>query len=138
MPSLLDTNKNTSNMTIPLECHLTLYNTVDCIVDHLLFEDLLIVGHSDEKAKAMKHGDKGLDVDGLKEFDPGVYTHDGIHVDGIMEHGPSPIHYELLPLAPVMSNHVISAFQQGHQAFPLVNSFSTALELCTVHSHFVK
>jgi hypothetical protein len=29
MPSLLDT-KNQSNMRIPSECHLTLYDTVDC------------------------------------------------------------------------------------------------------------
>jgi hypothetical protein len=34
MPSLIDT-KNPSKMRIPLECHLTLYDTVDCIVDHL-------------------------------------------------------------------------------------------------------
>jgi hypothetical protein len=34
MPSLLDTN-NTSNMRIPSECHLTLSDTVDCIVDPL-------------------------------------------------------------------------------------------------------
>jgi hypothetical protein len=61
------------------------------------------------------HGDEGIGVDGLKEFDPGPSTHEGIHVDGIMEHGPSHIHYELIPLLPVMSNHVISAFQQGHQ-----------------------
>jgi hypothetical protein len=30
-PSLLDT-KNQSNMTIPSECHLTLHETVDCVV----------------------------------------------------------------------------------------------------------
>jgi hypothetical protein len=119
MPSLLDT-KNPSNMRIPLECHLTLYDTVDCIVDSLPLEDLPIVGYSRNKAKAMMHGDEGIGVDGLKELDPGPYTHDGIHIDDdIMEHGPSPIHYELVPLLPVMSNHVISAFQQGHQAIPL-------------------
>jgi hypothetical protein len=119
MPSLLDT-KNSSNMRIPLECHLTLYDTVDCIVDPLSLDDLLIIGHSDEKAKAMMHGDEGIGVDGLKELDPGPYTHDGIHVDDIMEHGPSPIHYELVSLPPVMSYHIISAFHQGHQAIPLV------------------
>jgi hypothetical protein len=37
-----------------------------------------------------------------------------------MEDGPSPIHYELVPSLPVMSNYIISAFQQGHQAFLLV------------------
>jgi hypothetical protein len=48
-PSLLDT-KNQSNMTIPSECHLTLYETVDCVVDDpLLLKDLLIVGESDKK-----------------------------------------------------------------------------------------
>jgi hypothetical protein len=52
------------------------------------------------------HGDEGIGVDGLKEVDPGPYTHDGIHIDDITEHGPSPIHYELLPLLPVTSNHV--------------------------------
>jgi hypothetical protein len=44
MPSLLDTN-NLSNMRIPSECHLTLSDTVDCIVDPLLLGDLPIVRH---------------------------------------------------------------------------------------------
>jgi hypothetical protein len=84
-PSLLDA-KNPSNMRIPLECHhLTLYDTMDCIFNHMSLEDLLIlIGHSDEKAKAMMHGDEGIGVDGLKELDPVCYTHDGIHVDDIM------------------------------------------------------
>jgi hypothetical protein len=43
------------------------------------------------------NGDEGIGVDGLKELDPGPCTHDGIHIDDIMEHGPSPIHYELVP-----------------------------------------
>jgi hypothetical protein len=111
MPSLLDTD-NPSNMRIPSECHLTLSDTVDCIVDPLPLEDLRIVGHSDKKGKGL--GDEGIGVDGLKELDPGPYTHDGIQIDDIMEHGPSPIHYELVPSPPVMSNHIISAFQQGH------------------------
>ncbi len=41
--------------------HLTLYDTVDYIVDPLPLEDLPIVGHSDEKAKAMMHGDEGIE-----------------------------------------------------------------------------
>ncbi len=73
----------------------------------------------DKNTKVMMHRDEGIGVDGLKKLDPGPYTHDGIHVDGIMEHGPSHIHYELVPPLPVTSNHIISAFQQGHQAFPL-------------------
>jgi hypothetical protein len=125
MPSLLDT-KNQSNMRIPSECHLTLYDTVDCIVDPLPLEELLIVGQFDKKAKAMMQGDEGIGVDGLKELHPGPYTHDGIHVDDITEHGPSPIHNELVPLPPVMSNHIISDFQQGHQAFPLVKLQTTS------------
>jgi hypothetical protein len=44
---------------------------------------------------------------------PGPYTHDGIYIDVIMEHGPSPIHFELVPLPTVASNHVNSAFLQG-------------------------
>jgi hypothetical protein len=46
-------------MMIPLECHLTLYETVDCIVDPLPLspKDLPIAGQSDKKAKAMMHGD---------------------------------------------------------------------------------
>jgi hypothetical protein len=43
MPSLLDT-KNQSNMAILSECHLTLYETVDCVVDPLPLKDLPIVG----------------------------------------------------------------------------------------------
>jgi hypothetical protein len=75
----------------------------------------------------MMQGDVGTGVDGLKELDPGPasYAYDFIHVDDIMEHGPSPIHYELVPLLPVTSNHIISAFQQGHQAFPLVKVKTT-------------
>jgi hypothetical protein len=81
---------------------------------------LLIVGHFDKTAKVMMHGDEGIGVDGLKELDPDPSTH-----DGIMEHGPSHIHYELVPLLPVTSNHIISAYQQGHQAFPLVKVKTT-------------
>jgi hypothetical protein len=61
------------------------------------------------------HGDEGIGVDRLKELDHDPSTH-----DGTMEHCPSHIHYELVPPLPVASNHIISAFQQGHQAFPLV------------------
>jgi hypothetical protein len=75
------------------ECHLTLYDTVSCIVNPLPLEDLLIVGHFNKNAKAMMHGDDAIGVDGLKELNPGPYTHVGIHVDNIMEHGPSHIHY---------------------------------------------
>jgi hypothetical protein len=54
-------------MMIPSECHLTLYDTVDCIVNPLHLMDLLIVGQSDKKARAiMMHRDEGIGVDGLK------------------------------------------------------------------------
>jgi hypothetical protein len=107
-------------MRIPSECHLTLYDTVDCILGALPREDLLIVGHSDKKAKVIMHDDEDFGVDGLKELDLDPYTHDGIHIDDIMEHGPSPIHCELVPSLPVTSNLVISIFQQGYQAIPVV------------------
>jgi hypothetical protein len=42
-----------------------------------------------------------------------------------MEYGPSHIPYKFVPLPPVASNHVISAFQQWHQAFPLVKVKTT-------------
>jgi hypothetical protein len=67
MPSQLDT-KNQSNMMIPSECHLTLYQTVDCIVDPLPLKDLPIVGHFDKTAKVKMHGDEGIGVDGLMEI----------------------------------------------------------------------
>jgi hypothetical protein len=95
-PCPLDT-KNQSNMMIPLECHLTLYDTVDCIVNPLPLMDFPIVGQSDKRAKAMMHGDEGIGVDGLKEFDPGPSTHDGIHVGDIIKQAQSHIHYELVP-----------------------------------------
>jgi hypothetical protein len=41
--SLLDT-KNQSNMMIPSECHLTLYQIVGCIVNPLPLKDFPIVG----------------------------------------------------------------------------------------------
>jgi hypothetical protein len=105
----------------PLECHMTLYDTVGCIVNPLPLEDLQMVGHSDKTTKLMMHGDEGITVDGLKELDPDPSsTH-----DGIMEYSPSHIHYELVPPPPVVSNHVITAFQWGHQAFPLVKVKTT-------------
>jgi hypothetical protein len=55
----------------------------------------------------MMHCDEGIGVDGLTELDPDPSTH-----DGIMEYGPSHIPYKFVPLPPVASNHVISAFQQ--------------------------
>ncbi len=91
----------------------------------LPLEDLPIVGHSDKNTKVMMHADEGIGVDGLKELDPSPSMHDGIHIDGIIEHGPSHIHYELVPPLPVTSNHIISAFQWGHQAFPLVKVKTT-------------
>jgi hypothetical protein len=109
----------------PLECHMIFYDTVGCIVNPLPLEDLPIVGHSDKNTKVMMHGDEDIGVDGLKEIDPGPSTDHNIHIDGIMEHGPSDIHYDLVPLLPVASNHVISAFQCGHQAFPLVKAKMT-------------
>jgi hypothetical protein len=110
MPSLLDT-KNQSNMTIPSKCHLTWYDTVDCIVEPLPLPDLPIVGQSDKQAKAMMHGDEGICADGLKELDPDPSSHDSFLDGDIMEHAQSNIHYELVPLLRIASNHVISAFQ---------------------------
>jgi hypothetical protein len=63
-----------------------------------------------KKGNAMMHGDEGIGMDGLQELDPGPSKHDGIHIDDIMEQAWSHIHYELVPLPPVMSNHIISAF----------------------------
>jgi hypothetical protein len=40
-------------MSIPLECHLTLYDTVNCIVNPLALEDLPTVGQFNKEAKAM-------------------------------------------------------------------------------------
>jgi hypothetical protein len=87
-----------------------LYETVDCIVNPLPLKDLLIVGQSDKKGKAMMHGDEGIGVDGLRELDPGPSKHEGICVGDIVEQARSHIHNELVPLLPVTSNHVISAF----------------------------
>jgi hypothetical protein len=105
---------------------MTLYDTEGSIVNPLPLEHLAIVGHSEKSAKVrMMHGDEGIGVDGPKELNHGPSTHNGIHIDGIMEHVPSHIHYELAPVPPVMSNHVISAFQHKHQAFPLVKFKTT-------------
>jgi hypothetical protein len=67
-------------MLIPSECHMTLYETVDCVVNPLPLKDLPIVGQSDKKAEAIMHGDEGIaGEDGLKELDPHPSEHDGIH-----------------------------------------------------------
>jgi hypothetical protein len=51
--------------------------------------------------------------------------------------GSIPLHYELVPLQPFVSKNVISAFQQGHQTFPLVklkitngNTYSHTYHIC--------
>jgi hypothetical protein len=44
----------------------------------------------------MMHGDEGIGVDGLKEHEPGPYTHENFLVYDIMEHDPSPIHMSQL------------------------------------------
>jgi hypothetical protein len=62
----------------------------------LPLKDLLIIGHFNKTTKVLMHGDEGIGVDGIKELDPDPSTH-----DGIMEHGPNHIHYELVPLPPV-------------------------------------
>jgi hypothetical protein len=36
-------------MVIPSECHLTLYETVDCNVDPLPLKDLLNIGQSEKR-----------------------------------------------------------------------------------------
>jgi hypothetical protein len=66
------------------------------------------------------HGDVGIGVDELKELDPDPSKHDGIHVGNIMKQAQSHIHYAFVTPLPVMSNHIISSFQQGRQAFPFV------------------
>jgi hypothetical protein len=109
MPCLLDP-KNQSNVTIPSECHLHLYDTVDYIADPLSLLDLLIVGWPDKRAETMIRGDEGIGVDGLKKCDPSPSAHYGIHIDDTMEQAQSHIHYELVYPLPVTSNHVISAF----------------------------
>jgi hypothetical protein len=58
-------NLEPPNMRIPSESHLTLYNTVDCIVNPLPLEDLLIVGHSDKKTKAWEEEATGGQVNWL-------------------------------------------------------------------------
>jgi hypothetical protein len=68
----------------PSEFHLTLYDTVGCIVNLLPLESLLMVGHSNKNAKAMMHGDEGIGVNGLKDVNPGLSTHDGILIGDIM------------------------------------------------------
>jgi hypothetical protein len=55
-------------MMILSECHLTLYDTVDCVADPF-----------DKQAKPMMHGDEVIGVDELKELDPGPSSHDRQH-----------------------------------------------------------
>ncbi len=110
MPCLLDT-KFQPDMMIPSECCLTLYDTGDCHANPLPLLDLLIVRQSDKQAKAMMHGDEDICVDGLKELDPGVSSHDSIYDGDNIKQAQHHIHYELVPLLPVASNHIISAFQ---------------------------
>jgi hypothetical protein len=69
-----------------------LYGTDICIVNPLPIEDVPIDRPSNHNSQAMMHGDVGTGVDGLKELNPGPYTHDGIHIDDTMELGPSPMH----------------------------------------------
>jgi hypothetical protein len=133
IPSLLDTN-NPSNMRIPSECHLTLSDTVDCIANPLLLKDFsqLLDTLTKSKAKAMMHGDEGIGVDGLKELDPGPYIHDSIHIDDIMEHGSSPIQYELVPSPPGTSNTSFLLSNKDIRPFLLSNSRQTMATLTAI------
>jgi hypothetical protein len=71
----------------------------------------------------MRHDEEDTGVNGLKKLNPGSSNHDGIHINVDQVMGQIP--YELVTLLPVMSNHVISAFQRGYQAFPLVKVKTT-------------
>jgi hypothetical protein len=65
-------NLELPNMRIPSESHLTVYNTVDCIVNPLPLEDLLIVGHSDKKAKAWEEEALGAQVNCIRDSISGI------------------------------------------------------------------
>jgi hypothetical protein len=74
-------------------------------------------------------GDIG--VDRIMELDPGPMEDDNNFDSGDPEsHGTSTMCYDLVPSQLVLSDHLISAFQQGYQAFPLVklkDNFTTYL-----------
>jgi hypothetical protein len=55
------------------------------------------------------------------ELDPGSIPNDSINGDDPKKCKPSTICYDLVTSLLVMSNHVISAFQQRQQVFSLVN-----------------
>jgi hypothetical protein len=64
--------------------------------------------------------------------DPGPIEDDNCFDNGDPENcGTGTVCYDLVPSQLVLSDHSISAFQQGHQAFPLVNSLATRMELCS-------
>jgi hypothetical protein len=70
-----------NSVAIPLVCHLSLCDNVGCIANLLPLEDLSIVGHSDKTTQVMRHDEEGNGVNILKELNPGLSTHDGIHID---------------------------------------------------------
>ena len=74
-------------------------------------------------------GDIG--VDGIMELDPGPMENDNDSDSGDPENcSTGTMCYDLVPSYLVPSDHMISAFQQGHQAFPLVklkDNFTNAL-----------
>jgi hypothetical protein len=107
-------------MMIPSECHLTLYQTVDCFVDPLPLKVLPIVGHFNKATEVMMHGNEGIAADGQKELDPDPSTH-----DGIMEHGPSCIHYELVPYHLSCLTTSFLHFSKDISPFLLVKAKST-------------
>jgi hypothetical protein len=53
-------------------------------------------------------------------LDPGPIPNDCMNGDDPKKCKPGTMCYDLVPSQLVTSNHVISEFQQGHQAFPLV------------------
>jgi hypothetical protein len=67
----------------------------------------------------------------IMELDPGPIEND----DASNSHDPencdtSTMCYDLVPSYLVPSDHVISAFQQGHQAFPLVKLKDNFTNFC--------
>jgi hypothetical protein len=80
-----------------------------------------------------------IGADGIMELDPGPIEDDDSFNSGDPENcNTSTMCYDLVPSQLVPSDHLISAFKQGHQAFPLdkLKDNFTSSHGNTYHSFF--
>jgi hypothetical protein len=89
---------------------------------------------NNDSLKTQTSGDIG--INGITELDPGPMANDEhSNRDDPENCDTGTMCYDPVPSSLVPSDHVVSAFQQGHQAFPRVKLKKTISKLPTIPFH---